>query len=326
MLTIKKSCIALLALMLTLPLAAQDAGKAYKDANKSFGQYDAGGKSDAPLLESARSNIEIALKDAEYQSDTRAWLLKGCIYQKMNNEDVKSTFIGGGVKYEGSGVVAYESLKMALETAEKKGDQAKALKYLAEVSGDNSSIGNHYINAQDYGKAFAPLNAVYEANTILEANGQPNLFNTDEDKMDHFYAVGQCAIYAGNNEEAKRIFTTLANQGSDDAKVYSRLFKLYIDEDEAKAIEYLEKGKSLDPNNLDLMYAEINYLIKKQEFEKLEGLLKRAVEQSPDNPSIYMALGNVYTNLAEDATQEGNAEQAAMHTEESRKYVEKVLA
>ena len=62
----------------------------------------------------------------------------------------------------------------------------------------------------------------------------------------------------------------------------------------------MEKGKEMAPDNGELLFAEINYYISQNAFDKLEEKLKQAIEKEPNNPSVRTALGNVYMNLYED--------------------------
>jgi tetratricopeptide (TPR) repeat protein len=303
----------------------QDADKLFKDANKAYGSFTLGNDDADASIAEAKDLIEQVMSSPEYQKDTKAWLLKGKIYQGMTEQNVTALTIGQECKYPNAGIESLDAYKMAVQTAEKKSDLSKALKQIAELSGFLSQMGNNYINTQDYASAYKPLNAVLMADEILVENEQESLFNTEEDKASHKYAVAACAMEAGENENAKMLFKEMVEEGSTDPKIYSSLFTLTVAENEEEALTYLAKGQELDPNNLELLYAEINYLIQKENFEKLQLKLKQAIENDPDNTSIRLALGNVYSKLAEQEMANGNMEAADEYTKQSSEYFEQVL-
>ena len=56
-------------------------------------------------------------------------------------------------------------------------------------------------------------------------------------------------------------------QKSKKIEVYDALFKANIETDEAAALKYLEEGRAIDPENIGLLFSEINFYLKKGQYE-----------------------------------------------------------
>ena len=52
-------------------------------------------------------------------------------------------------------------------------------------------------------------------------------------------------------------------------EVYDALFKANIETDEAAALKYLEEGRAIDPENIGLLFSEINFFTKFGKFETM---------------------------------------------------------
>jgi len=161
---------------------------------------------------------------------------------------------------------------------------------------------------------------------ILKANGVETLLTKQEEIDEYNFFTGYFANNAGNTEATKAIFMELYEKGYDQQPlVYSVLFPLVQKEDEAKALEILNKANEVFPGNKELLFAKINYYIQKEDYDKLRTELEKAVEQDPDNPSVYSALGNVYMNLFQSEYAAGNIDKSEEYFNESKGYYEKAL-
>jgi len=149
-------------------------------------------------------------------------------------------------------------------------------------------------------------------------------FITDDATLNQWkYYTGLAANGAGKKADAKAIMMSLADAGYAESGVYETLFTALIDEgnDEA-AFEALAKGREIDPTNSNLLFAEINYLIKAKNYDKLQTLLKQAIEAEPDNPSVYATLGTVYNQLYKASAESGDAAASEKYFAESKSYYE----
>jgi len=109
--------------------------------------------------------------------------------------------------------------------------------------------------------------------------------------------------------------------------VYTILFDIHTkDKNEDKAIAALRKGRELDPESKELLFAEIDYLIKKKDNAQVQVLLQEAVEKDPENPAIYQALSGVFSDLFKETIDSGEVELGEGYFEKSKGYAEKAFS
>jgi tetratricopeptide (TPR) repeat protein len=133
------------------------------------------------------------------------------------------------------------------------------------------------------------------------------------------------AISAGENATSKPFIQKLYDKKYDKPAVYDAMYKLVIDEDVAQAEEILTVGREKYPDDLGLLFSEINHYLKLEKVEVLEGKLKFAIEKEPDNPSLYSTLGNVYDKLYQGSYKEGDMAKADGYFANSKLYYEKAI-
>ena len=103
------------------------------------------------------------------------------------------------------------------------------------------------------------------------------------------------------------------------AAIYEALYKVKAEEDIDAAYKYIEEGRKLFPDDVSLLFAEINHFLRINKLNELIEKLELAIAKEPDNVSLYSTMGNVYDNLYQKEAQEGNAEK-------SQEYFDKALS
>lgn len=308
-------------------MQAQDAASLLKSAGKALSAYNLDQNGNADKLIEAKDAVDMAFKGNDFDSDFKAQLTRAKINTELMAKDYIDLNVKGSTEpqYAAAGPEALSALTTALSLAEKKFQTKEVLKVLGELTPYLSSLGNFFIGAQQYDKAYGPLNAVLSANKMLTDSGEKSAFETPEDVENHKYVTAVCAARADETDAAKAILTELYEAGTKEPGVYSQLYTMTIDEDPEHAMTVLRKGQELDPGNVDLLFAEINYYIKNQQFDKLEEKLKVAIEKDPENPSVRSALGNVYMNLSEKALEEDNADDYKKYFDSALDYYNQTL-
>jgi tetratricopeptide (TPR) repeat protein len=77
--------------------------------------------------------------------------------------------------------------------------------------------------------------------------------------------------------------------------VYTVLIDSYKQKGEKVKYENtIAEGRKLYPNNIDILFKEINLYLEKNQIDVLEEKLNEAIKLDPKNPSLYQALANVY--------------------------------
>lgn len=111
---------------------------------------------------------------------------------------------------------------------------------------------------------------------------------------------------AGEPGKAKLYYAKLISMKYPDNNIYLNLSNLYkFDNDTAKALQIIRDGRAAFPDSLNLMLGEINLLLSAGRNEEATKSLDAATKKDPNNPSLYLALGSTFDNLAnpKDANQ-----------------------
>ncbi len=306
---------------------AQDGKKALRTADRSYGLFK-GNSSDKDKLKEAIENIDIAIKDAEVASDTKAWESRGKIYDEVatlvtisrsDNEIVAKT-AEGYPEVDGPAIIAFESYKKALELAEKKYEIKKALSGLQENQENLYNLG-YYANVDgDFAKAYQNFKAVLDAHKILSENGEDSKLANEEEVNRQIHSTGLLAMRAEKPQEAKVYFEQLYNSGYTEPEIYEELYAIYAKDDRAAAYKYLEEGRKKFPDDTSLLFAEINHFLAEQKMDVLLEKLTMAIEKEPGNLSLYTTLGSVYDNLYQKEAEAGNTEKAQEYFDKAKKY------
>ncbi|TVR89872.1 MAG: hypothetical protein EA411_01325 [Saprospirales bacterium] len=298
-------------LLLCVPFEAiaQDTRRLIRQASRELNRFNLDPGTNFENLVEANDLIAEALSTEEGQKEFRAWQTQGEILNA--SLAFQMTLISMGemetLQDPNEPVIASRAFQNALELADRRHEFRDALDGLTETAGHLGFVANFFINNQQFADAFTPLNEVYIIHEVLIENDRDPIFEDDEELFNHLYVMGITALQAGQRESAEEYLKMLYDQRYDEPRVYTTLFELFINEDEEKALEFLEAGKEVDPENIDILYAEINYFIQKDDYEQLQEKLTIAIEKDPENHTLYNVLGNVFMNLMSDAMDEGDS-------------------
>ena len=334
--TMKKVLLGLFSILfLTSALTAQDVdpAKALKKVKNLLVSYNGNIQDNFEKLEQAKEMVDLAMSDATIADSYKGLITKGNVYNELIGREVSlfqlPQLTEGAAKhqiaYSDAGVVAYKAYEMALGKAVKKFETNDAIKGLQATAANLDVIGRSMAEAEKYPEAYESFKGVMSIANILKSNGVETLLSKQEEIDEYNFFTGYFAYNAGEMDATKAIFMELYEKEYDQPLVYSVLFPMIQKEDEAKALEILNKANEMYPGNKELLFAKINYYIQKEDYDNLRTELEKAVETDPDNPSVYSALGNVYMNLFQSEYAAGNVDKSEEYFNESKGYYEKAL-
>lgn len=327
----KKLLFSLLALFVftTITFSQEDPEKALTKAGRALGSYNLDPSSNADKLTEALDMIKIASEASVNADKVKTWQTKGEIYNALADKDLTAMALDPEnfkPEHPNAPIVAADAFIKALEIASKKYEKKDAMKGLSEASGKLNNLGNYFIRTQDYENAYKTLDYVMTVdNALRKGGGDPAIPDTSLEN--HKFVVAYCASASNNKARAMELFKDLYEGGSEDPSIYASYSNLLMaDGQEDKALAVLEAGRKKFPSNTEVLFAAINYYISKQKFDVLEKLLKDAIAAEPNNPSVYTALGNVYTNLFnQEFSKDNNSELAKTYFNESLNYFKKAI-
>lgn len=298
--------------------------KAIKKANRAYNTFKLNQTNGGEDLNEAKRVIDFVIKQDDTKDDPKTWVLMGDIYsgfgsynqaQKVLNPDWQDVEPNGGM-------IAFQAYKKALDLEAGNKD---ALNGLSTIIGTISNAGLDSYEAGDYMTAFNSFRSILDIHDLLKANGAPSPLDAEAEYDNQLYITGLAAMSAGENATAKPYIQKLYDKEYDKPAVFDAMYKLTIDEDVEAAEKILSEGRKKYPDDLGMLFSEINHYLKLEKIDVLEEKLKFAIEKEPDNPSLYSTLGNVYDKLYQDSYHAGDMEAANKSFEASKEYYEKAI-
>jgi len=303
--------------------------KALSKATKALNAYYLDQNGNVDKLAEAVDLVEIATASPTTNESAKTWLAAGEIYTALADKDMIALQLDPThqIQNVNSGVMAFNSYEKVLQLADKKYQTKEALKGMQKTANSLASIGNALLNAKDYTNAFASLNTILSINKVQQENGMKVTLANEKDLNDHKFVTAYCAMAADQKDVAKTMFNELIAVSYEEPRIYAYGFNLASEAGDANAMDILNKGREAHPDDSEILFAQINYYIQKEEYATLEGLLKEAITAAPDNPSVYSSLANVYMNLfQEEYGKSGNSDSANAYFNKSKDYYEQAVA
>lgn len=316
--------------------AQEDPSKALRKASNALKSFELDQNANLDKLHEAVDLIMVAMTSEEVASDAGAWQVHGDIHNAIANQIVTVRQLGFGSlddlpQVEYPAMIALDSYVQALQMAEKRYHTKDALKGLRAVQNSLNNLGIYSYEEGNYNKAYEDFNGVLTAHRLLVDNGEESMLADDSQYQEQLYIAGLAALNANDVEAARPLFEELTKIGYDKPAIYEALYKIASSgadeiEDEAarnetfaKAYPYLEEGRTKFPDDVSLLFAEINHFLRINKLDVLIEKLEAAIEKEPDNVSLYSTLGNVYDNLYQKESEAGN-------TDKANEYFDKALA
>lgn len=306
----------------------------YKDAKKALESFSLITENISKLIEAEKLIQGVPSgKDAE---DAAYYLTKGDIYNTIASQIViiKQTGLGSLdklPKVTEPAMIAYNAYAKALAIAHKSANKyelSKALKGIQETQLNLYNLGIYSFEDNKYNSSYEHFNSVLKAHALLKFNNKSSSIDDANAYDDQQYITALAALNAGKTSEALNLFEQLYKSNYDKAVIYESLYKLKIEENENainEAYKYLEEGRKKYPEDVALLFAQINHFLKQGKLNELINKLKMAIAKEPDNVVLYSTLGNVFDNLYQKESQAGNKQKATEYFNNALNYYNQAL-
>lgn len=279
----------------------EDPEKLIKKAMKAYNAFNLEQTAKSASLDEAKTIIDGVFQSEAMNSNVAALLAKGSIYsgfltrdqtQKLLNPDFKST-----INFPAA-FIAYEAYSKALGLAQKKFEKSDALKGLQSLTGALNNAGNDMYNANKFEEAYNNFSASLAIHDKVKAAGEVSALDKPEDYNNQLFIVAAAAVKAKKFTEAKAINDKLIASNYPDGGIYENQYEIALSAGDNKSAEMaLEEGRKKLPDDVGLMFKEINHYIRTGKLDALVTKLQEAIKKEPNNVSLYTTLGNVYDNL-----------------------------
>jgi tetratricopeptide (TPR) repeat protein len=337
-------CLTFLALTFTVQ-AQEDPAKALKRAGNALKSFELDQTANLDKLHEAVDMITIAVAASETNGDASTWQSQGDIYNAIANQIVTVQQLNVGTldalpQVENPALVAFNAYQKALSMAEKKYQTKDALKGIRAVQTNLNNMGIYAYEAGEFANAYNNFNGVLVAHELLQQNAESSMLESEESVNDQIYITGLAALNANEIKAAAPLFTKLKDSGAEKAAIYEALYKIeaadalapdskLTEEQKTASLEKayvnLQDGRKRFPDDVSILFAEINHFLRINQLDVLITKLETALEKEPDNISLYTTMGNVYDNLYQREVKAGNEEAAEGHFQESLKYYKQAL-
>lgn len=227
----------------------------------------------------AKEAIDEAAKHEQSMGMAKTWYYRGLIYSALYKDPKYGQLCDNCL------VTAYESYKKAMELDPKNewADQIEGL-LIPQTFGKVFTEGVEQYQA----KNFTASLAAFESGIAMMPTDTSCILN-----------AAYAAERAGDKAKAKSYYQKLADMKVNDPKIYLALSGMYREEkNNEKALEVIRNARKDFPSDINLMLAEINILLSTGKNEEATKALDDATKKDPNNPSLYLALGSTYDNLA----------------------------
>ncbi|GAA5220566.1 tetratricopeptide repeat protein [Membranihabitans marinus] len=299
--------------------------KAFKQAKRNRSAFELD-NAKVDELKDAVKLVGVAARDQEMGELSEVWIEMGDIYSAFLELDYKNSLMDENYKsqYLQEANKAYMAYKKGFELADKSRDSKLALEGMAGLVQSMSNSGITVLQAGDAMGAYNIFKNVLDIDALLSENGIDSPLQGEEAKNNQLFLAGYSALIGEQFSLAKPYYTQLKDNNYDDPSLYEGLYKIALSESPETASAILEEGREKYPDDLSLLYAEINHALQNNEIGTLETKLKEAIKKDPKNVSLYSTTGSVYDRLFQE-TMDTDAAKANSYFDSAKVYFEKGL-
>ncbi len=305
-------------IMATLSLDAQN--REIRQARNAVVQYYNSLNTDVEKLKEGVNIISEVVKTEAGAEDFNARLEAGSIFSTAFRDPQI-----GGANNPQYALMSYQNYKKALGLATRRHQERDASSGLAEATALLINGGVNHYELGDHQKALEYFDLVFEGHNTLAEGGYESELSDPEQYNEHAFRTAFMAYQVGNYDRALALLENLYENEADLPGVYEILAAIYVNQDNPRAAQVLERGLERYPDNKGLQYAELNYYLRLGELESLIGRLERAIAGEPDNATLYSTLGNVYDNLYQKTFEEGDEEKSEHYFEQAMRYYNQAI-
>ena len=232
-------------------------------------------------LDSAKKYVDLATYHYEFNDQAKTMFLRGEIYFDL------------GV----SGKAAYRDLHpnalavsarsfVELEEFDPQGKlKSESKARLEKIQHHLLNKGVQHFQMQEYAPALQCFEtAIYSGEY------------TDKVNPKGYYFAGMCSEAQHSYDLAIYYFRKCIQHKYRLVEMYTNLLQICKDlKRDEQFLEFLEEGRDVLPKSRELMMEEIKFSVRTSRTERAEELIKKAIEEEPENSVLLYQLGTLYT-------------------------------
>jgi len=236
----------------------------------------------------AKESADAAAEHESTKTTAKMWMYRGNVYKAIYS-DTSKLVRDIDMEAEEKALAAYVNC-FKYDPKEIYKDDVKGP--LVQASAATNRKANYYIANKEFEKALKCYDLLESALPYDFDQGMKRQNITKEKIMFNKFDMYK---YAGNKEKTIEFANKLIGINYKDPKIYTDMTRLsLIDKDTAAALSYIEKGKVVFEDNMELIATELDIYIARKKTNVLKDKLKAAIEVSPDNEVLHFILANLY--------------------------------
>ena len=251
-------------------------------------------------FEKAKTAADAAAVHESTKSSSKMWMNRGNVYKAIYADTSKKVRD-----------LDAEAEEKALDAFINCLKNDKNVIYKDDVKGSivqSSAATNRKANAYIYNKQYESALKCYDLlEMALPYDFDQGMKRQNITKEKIMYNKFEMYKQIPNKEKTKEFAEKLIGIGYKEPKIYTDMVKIsLLDRDTTAALAYIDKGKALFEDNMDLITSELDIYIVRKKTDVLKDKLKAAIELAPDNEVLHFILANLYkgTNQFADAEKE----------------------
>jgi tetratricopeptide (TPR) repeat protein len=248
---------------------------------KNYSQYNELG-----ALAKAKENIDEAAENPSTSTKAKTWYYRGNVYWEINNS-----------KHEEHKTLSANPLEEAVKSYAKVVELEPKGQYTDDSKIKILQAGNLMVNSgveaftnEDYNKALKMFESSVYFKTFIGIVDTIGINNS-----------ALAAVSAKDYDKAIANFEKLLSfHVEKNGNNFITLSKAYKEKgNKEKAIQTLQEGRRLFPDDANLITEELNYYLIGGQTKEAEEMLRLAIEKDPSNPVLYFAAGTIYDKLGD---------------------------
>ena len=241
-------------------------------------------------LNEAKAAIDEAAKNEQTIGLAKTWVYRGQVYYAIALDTTGTYNVPDALD------ISLSSFKEGGKLDTKKEFEEDISRGVEGIAFMNFNRGVIPYNNKEYELALKHFNAVSEAYDFLNQTYNLGIVDTTAMFYGAFAATG-CRKY----DIAKNKYETLLSANHKKPEIFQGLEVIALSMgDTAQALKYIEQGRTMFPDNNQLMFDELNIYLAQNKTQEVFNKLKDAIAKNPSSVELNYVLGNKYDSNLKD--------------------------